>query len=246
MKKQELVFNALKHEYRVGKVKLTPVSTVLNLYFGDFDKRALARKVNKIPNSKYYKMGVRKILAGWKAIADEGTLIHKEIEDFILLSKTPNEHKALQAIKYLNEEWLPTIEEPIMLPEMRVYDLNLGIAGTVDMPIIDELMMTMSLGDWKTNEKIDDKEYQKMKIQVGDLKNTKLQRYQMQLSIYAYILKLNKWKIKDIRIIQLTNDEKPNIYILPILYDNAKYMCENYWRLKNEQSNTNREESKGK
>ena len=224
----KLKFNAKNHTYKIGRKKLIPVSTLLSIYFGKVDAKVIARKVNKIPNSKYYKKGIRKILSEWKNISDNGTLVHKQIEDYILFNIEPGHEKAKQAARFIDAE-LDNYYEPLMLTELQLYNERLGVAGTADLVVLDENDMRMTLYDWKTNNKIDDKEYQKMHIPVKGLKNTKLQKYQMQLSIYAYLLQLNGYKVRGINLVHLTGD-KPKVYKLPLLTNIAKYMCENYRR----------------
>lgn len=221
----EIKFNKSKHTYKLGKMQLTPVTNVLKLFFGDIDSRALARKVNKIPNSKYYKMGIRKILKQWKEKTEHGSLVHKEIEDYILTSVKPTTKKAKQAVKYLES---CDFIEPLFLPEVIVYNEQYEVAGTIDLMVLDENDMSVTLIDWKTNEKIADIEYQKMENKVSDLKNTTLQKYQMQLSIYAWMLRENGNDINEIRLVHLNEEEKPKVYILPILYEEAEYMLKMY------------------
>ncbi len=227
MKKQgKLRFYEKSHKYKIGKKELTPVSTVLKTYFGSVDSKELARKVNKIPPSKYYKMGIRKILAKWKKIAEDGTFIHKEMEDYITETAGFTHLKSGQGIQWLN---MQDLDDCHLLPELMVYNEELGIAGTIDLFILDESTMEVTLVDWKTNEKISDQQYQKMQHKVGTIKNTTLQKYYAQLNIYAYLLNLSGYDIKSMKLVQLTGtNEAPNIYEFKFNKENAKYMCEHY------------------
>jgi len=234
---KQVKFNKEKHTYKYGSQKLTPVTDVLKMFFGEVVSKDLARKVNKIPKSPYYKRGIKNILAEWKAKTEAGTLVHKQIEDYVTLGLTPKHPKALQAKKFLETE-IKTMGIFLLLPEQIVHNTDYAIAGTIDLIIVDYDNDCITLVDWKTNEKVSDIQYEPMKIPIEGLRNSTLCKFQMQLSIYAHLLRLNNHKIKSLKLVHL-GEENTNIYILPFLEDIARNMCETHKEMKKHENKYN-------
>jgi ATP-dependent exoDNAse (exonuclease V) beta subunit len=173
-----------KHQYRVGKQKLIATTEFINLFFPKFDEKAVAKKLSHIPKYKAQKMGTRYWLKKWKFTREEGTKVHKEIEDFIK-DNIPCKHpKAKSAEHYIRTE----LGECKIISEYKVFSELLGIAGTIDGFVMSE-DNTISLLDWKTNEEITAKSYHNGILPpTEDLEDSKLLRYTLQLNVYKYLL----------------------------------------------------------
>ena len=213
---KKLKFYEKKHRYNVGKKELTSVTTFISTLFEKFDEKDMARKLNKMKGTKWYKLGVRKILKLWQDKREYGTLVHNQIETFINSEKMLDEHntdpKAKQAINY----YLKTMSEldtPTPYAELRIYSEKYGLAGTIDLLIThnDEGERKATLVDWKTNEKFTTTGYNGKK---GISKYTKnfddchLHKYGLQLMIYSKILEEEYgYKINKNLLVHLTDNE---------------------------------------
>lgn len=95
--------------------------------------------------------------------------------------------------------------------ELLVYDLELNVAGQIDMCFIKRVgkRKLISLGDFKTNEKKPDRSG--MDYGTGPLEHLmdcKHNRYAMQLSMYAYILEKAGFEVQEIGYSFYKNYEK--------------------------------------
>lgn len=192
-----LKFFPKSHKYKLGRKELTSVTTWLKQFFGDFDEKEQAKRSNRNPNSKYYKLGVRKIKALWKAASQHGTDVHEQIEFFLLGKSVPTEPKALQAVEVIDDLFTRLQIQPSnSFPELRIYSEELGLAGTIDWLILTE--GGVLIYDWKTN---------------GSLQYS-LKKYQAQLNVYSYILEKEYGiQVLGMRIVHLGEDSSEVIVV---------------------------------
>lgn len=197
---KRLKFFPKSHKYKVEGKELTSVTTFIGRLFEPFNQREIARKLAKFPINKQKKHGVRWFLAEWEKNRSEGTLIHKELEEHLYNTlkrkeKTINP-KTLGGVAWLHE-YLRKVEEPICFPEVRIYSEELGLAGTVDVVVShvnteeNRSNRVVSLIDWKTNKEITTKGYKgKTGIHpfTKNMDDCHINRYGLQLGLYAYIL----------------------------------------------------------
>jgi len=212
--KNELKFYEKSHKYKIGNKELVSVTTFIGQFFEEFDAKEIARKLAKFPRNKALKHGVRYWLADWKARAEYGTLVHKEIEDYINNTIIPKELKSLQGITAFH---VLTSRVDDVFAEKRVFNEELGIAGTIDLMIDKEDGIT--LVDWKSNKKLDNTAYNNkkgIKKPLLDVNDTKINRYTLQLSLYAYMLELDGYKIDKLFIVHLLDDE---YRLIEVCYD---------------------------
>jgi len=90
-----------------------------------------------------------------------------------------------------------------IVPELIVHDEELGLAGTIDLVV--ETPDGLVLIDWKTNKKITTKGYNNKKAlePIEDLDDCHLVKYSLQLSLYAYMLERQGWKIDMLLLVHL-------------------------------------------
>lgn len=160
----------------------------------------------------------------------EGTRIHNLIEDAIANGYVPNEVvvddpiviEALKLVSGVQSKYTSSN----LYPELRVagidwekQEVNIPIAGTVDLVI--ENGNNISIVDWKTNNKLYKKPYGKGVAQSTlDLDNSKIVKYTLQLSIYAYILETFYGKTIDtLAIGWLTGN---SCHYVPITYEKER------------------------
>lgn len=217
---KKLRFYEGTHTYWYGKQKLESVTTFVHKFFEPFKAREIARKLAKFPANRKAKRGVRYWLNKWKASATHGTKVHKELEDYLnnsLSSQSFTEPKAEQGYKWFIK-LRKTLGEPIVIPELLIFDEELGLAGTIDCFVEhngfdkegrESNERVLTLIDWKTNEKITVNGYKDkrgVKSVCKDLDDCHVVKYGLQLSTYAYILERKGYKIFKLCLAHLKED----------------------------------------
>jgi hypothetical protein len=201
----KLRFLPKSHTYKYNKQKLVSVTTWLDQFdppFTSFKKTA------------FYKNSSKETKAEWKAVGDEGTAVHAQIEDYIKFDSGPlNLYKPtlarakLGVTEYnkLKSRFNPTD----IHVEARVFSLQMGVAGTVD--LIFETPEGLVIIDWKTNRSLSGKipnPEGKREQSVYTLPDTKMAKYTMQLNTYAYILETYYgYKIRALKLVHLEETE---------------------------------------
>lgn len=217
-------FDEKKHEYKYKKKKLISVTQIIGHFFEPFKEKKIARRLAKIPKYKNKGMTVKKILAEWKHRRDYGTLVHKQIEDYLLgaLDEVKHfENKTKNALMYYTDI-VEQLDGYITFPEVRIFSETYGVAGTIDCLIrhTKEGQRVATLVDWKTNKEIHTEGFNGKKS-IHPLFDTvddcSLQKYRLQLTTYAYILE-TEYDIKVDRLLlahlkETTVDEYELTYI---------------------------------
>lgn len=203
----DLKFNKKNHTYKYGKQQLMPVTQFYKQFFEPFDAKAIARKLSKFYMNRQLKHGVRYWLAKWKADAEHGTEVHKMLEKYVLDNKLPEDcPKAILGCYWLART-LRELGVYSIYSEFPVYDVDLGLAGTIDLVIkTDKGIM---LVDWKTNKEIKKKSYdgKKGKKPLEHLEDCNYNHYALQMSLYAYILERQNHKVYKLVLAHLTDDK---------------------------------------
>lgn len=194
------------HKYKVDKEEYTSVTTLIGQHFPKFDAKGLARKLASFSWAKKQKKGVRYWLNEWKQSALTGSLIHAEIEESIIKPESysvlkPVLHpRSVIAIEWYNE-FIKDFKVTEVIPEELIYDEEFKLAGQIDLLIKEGKEVT--LVDWKATKDItfsckysDDKTGTSEVTK--DLQNANGVKYSLQLSIYAYMLERQGYKIKDL------------------------------------------------
>ena len=218
----ELVFVDEGHKYFVGDRELLSVSVVTHLFKEHFDSETKAVETSERnwdnPNSKYYRMTPEEILSQWKEKSENacthGTEVHEFGEscfyymtgqyDKILPefkcrltndggfeSRSPKEDAAVRFYQDIPKCMIP------ILAETKVYDANLGYAGTFDILFYYDAELAgkpssnsgLFVMDWKTNKDL----YKNFKEQTllspfEHLLDMPLSTYKLQLSLYENAL----------------------------------------------------------
>lgn len=228
--KEKLIFNESKHTYRVGKQKLVSVTTLLKDYFSPFDAKAIAKKLAGVQKGKNYrkfkadefitdeekaKSTQKYWLAEWKEASDHGTRVHNGMEQAILnMSNAINvmQENATEErdTKKMVQGWtfLGTLtdKDTTLKPELRIYDKELGLAGTIDLLLIKK--GKSSIVDWKSNKKIQKSGYLKATAlpPIAELPDCNYSKYALQLGVYAYMLERQGQEIDKLYLAHLKED----------------------------------------
>lgn len=157
-------------------------------FFEKFDNQRIAEKlVTHVP--KYLGRTVDDLITEWNKSAQDGTDIHGEIEELLRSQKEPSSQKAIAAKRWMSE--CLSGRGLILYPEVSLYSLEFGIAGTVDVLIYDPSKDLYYIADWKTNRRIDKQAYGNKRGIIKpteDLADCNFTKYSLQLSLYRLIL----------------------------------------------------------
>lgn len=190
------------HTYTLkgSNATFTSVTQFISNFFEPFNEYEIAKKLTKHP--KYKGQNIEDILLDWEQRRDRGTVVHKQIEDFIINmdneSRTNPERldlKSKQGIQFLKDFYYEKPDKKnthLIFPEVKIISEKLKLAGTIDLLIYNKQKNQISLVDWKTNKEIKtSKNAYRYGIQgtpAEKIYDCSFERYSLQLSMYKYLL----------------------------------------------------------
>lgn len=209
-----VIFKEEGHVYESNdqdKIDWTSVTSFIGMFKPKFDAKAQAKKSAKNKKSKWHGMTEKEILAAWESETQRaiglGNWYHNQRESDMLDFKTiAREGVELPIIKpEINEDGTKTAPAQKLIdgvyPEHFVYLKSLGLCGQAD--LVEIVNGEINITDYKTNKEIKEKGYtnwegitSKMYNPVNNLDDCNLMHYNLQLSIYAYIIKKHNPKLK--------------------------------------------------
>jgi len=186
------------HTYSLlnSDIKFKSVTEFIHTFFKPFDEQKIAKKLTQT-SLKYKGMSVGQLINSWNKRRDRGTIVHKQIEDFInseckISDAEMNtlDLKAIQGINFINKKCLK--ETNLLASEVIIYSEELKLAGTIDLIIFNKEKNHISIIDWKTNKKINKKSFNSnqkgLKFPLNNMDDCNFNHYNLQLSMYQYIL----------------------------------------------------------
>ena len=200
------------HTYRLSnsEINFKSVTEFIHDFFKPFEEEKIAKKLTS-SHPKYLDISTEELMKSWEKSRERGTLVHKQIEEFILniIDNNPDP-KTNQAIDFLNKKCIK--ETNILIPELIIYSEELKLAGTIDLLIYNKLTNQISIIDWKTNKKINKTAFRVsetgLKWPTSNLPDCNFTHYTLQLSMYQYILKhVYKINVNGIFLIHLREDK---------------------------------------
>lgn len=182
-------------------------TTFLHNFQVPFDKE-------KFAEMKASKLGMTKeeVLEMWKQSSIDackfGTKTHLIMENYIIGKERKEEHSSLyesfNAIVEEDFKWAKKVWS-----EKLLYSDEYKIAGTADL-IIEHNDIEFSVGDFKTNKKIDfaNNFGQRMLTPIEHLSDCNYNLYSLQLSLYAYLFsRLSGKKCRKLFLMHLKDDK---------------------------------------
>ncbi len=210
---KKIQFDEAKHIYTYEGKELISVTSLIDLYKAPFDPTgeiliSCAKKAG-IPKSELKKQ--------WEEKGDKagkiGSLIHENVEHYIKTGKI-KKNKYTKII----EQFAALKFRGKLYPESIIFDSDIGVAGTSDIiQIIDNKIL--QIHDIKTNEKKPtDYSFGKyMKPPLDHLPSGKLILYELQISLYLYLLSSKYgFQIGENHFIFWINRNKEEIVKIPI------------------------------
>jgi len=168
--------------------EFTSATTFIHYFFKQFDTVGIANSLTST-NDRYKHLSPEELIAQWDKIAEEGTIVHSEIEQFIKKGTIiPTRLKSKLAVNWIKNK----IDEKYELfSEVIVYSKELGIAGTIDLLLYDKEDGSYKIIDWKTSRRIFTSSYNSEMgntPESANLMDCNFIHYSLQLSLYQYLL----------------------------------------------------------
>ena len=199
------------HKYEsLDDIIWTSVTSFINMLKPPFDKKKIAEKCSKSKRSKWYGLDPQVIMNIWEGESqralDLGNWYHDQREsDMLSFSTIEREGVELSIIKPIIEDGVKyapeqKIEEGVF-PEHFAYLKSAGLCGQAD--LIEIVNGKINITDYKTNKEIKEKSYvnwegisSKMYAPVSHLDDCNINHYNLQLSLYAYMINKHNPKLK--------------------------------------------------
>ena len=198
------IYESLNEDLSKDAIKWTSVTSFVGLFKPKFDAEAQAKKSSKNKRSKWHGMTPKEILAAWDGESQRaielGNWYHDQREKNLCEFKTIERDGVVVPIVRPIVDGSGTKIAPDqkvsdgVYPEHFVYLKSLGICGQADLVTI--VNNQIHIIDYKTNKEIKEKGFtnwegitSKMYNPVSHLDDCNLNHYNLQLSLYAYIIK---------------------------------------------------------
>ena len=193
------------------KINWTSVTSFIGMFKPKFDREGQAKKSSKNKRSKWHGMTQKEILTAWDNETERaiklGNWYHNQREADMLDFKTIERNGVeVPIIKPLiTKEGVKLAPEQKLkegvYPEHMVYLKSMSLCGQAD--LVEVVDGYINIHDYKTNKEIKDKGFtnwegitKKLYKPVNHLDDCNLKHYNLQLSIYAYIIKKHNPKLK--------------------------------------------------
>lgn len=202
-----IVFEPVTHSYTSidpnENIKWSSVTTLLSAFKQPFDSQAIAKKCSTNKKNKWYGMTVEAIQQAWKNESERacnlGNWYHDQREQDILSCETIVRHdNVLPVFSPITDENGRKVAPSQKLvagiyPELMVFLKSAGICGQSD--LVEVADDTVHITDYKTNKEIKKESFvdwqgnsKKLSAPLSHLDDCNLNHYNLQLSIYMYII----------------------------------------------------------
>ena len=209
-----IIFKEDGHTYESNdqdNIDWVSVTSVVSMFKEPFDSKTIANKSSKNKRSKWHGMTPKEILDAWEGEKNRaiklGNWYHNQREsDMLELNTIQKEGIEVPIIKPLVKENGIKIAPEQKLsdgvyPEHLVYLKSAKLCGQAD--VVEIVDGVININDYKTNKEIKEKGFtnwegitKKLYNPVSHLDDCNLNHYNLQLSIYAYIIKKHNPKLK--------------------------------------------------
>lgn len=248
----QIVFEEDSHTYTIlcdPHTKYTSVTTYIHEQFEKFDADLIIGKMISSPyweKNKYYGKTPYEIKKLWdiqrNEAADAGTKMHYDIECYY--NNVPVENNSIE-FKYFKDFLQNNSHMTAYRTEWTIYDIELKLAGSVDMVFYNEEDKSYYIYDWKRCKEIKKTNgFNKFSINpvLSDIPDTNYWHYTLQLNIYKGLLEKNyDINIAGCALVCLHPENKNKtfqIHKVPILDDLIKRLFDDKKNALNERLNT--------
>lgn len=238
---KDFVFYPDGHYYTCkGKPVGISATRFIEQYTNEFDSQAIAEKVATRDGKT-----TQQVLDEWKAKNEWSCLKGSKSHEFAqslwsgelyqedIKQATEGQKTALESIKQQAKQFYEDFKDRLehLADEFVVGSEEYSIASAIDHLFINKLTGELVLVDYKTNTDIHKNERyaKKMKVPLHHLKDTTLNHYYIQLSIYKYLVeKYTGLKVSEMFIVWFSEEnENYKIIDVPYLKDEVIKILEN-------------------
>ncbi|NOX64842.1 MAG: PD-(D/E)XK nuclease family protein [Chlorobi bacterium] len=187
---KDIILDEADHNYSLesdSSITFTSCTSFVKCFFEPFDRIGIANNL-VAHHPKYMGMMPHELAQEWDHKAEEGTLVHNEIDEYIKHGKTPKTDKGNLAVSWLESY---KNENHKLLSEVVIYSKELQLAGTIDLLVYDKTNNSFEIFDWKTSRKIEKNAFKNKKgitPATSKLMDCNFIHYSLQLSLYRYLL----------------------------------------------------------
>ena len=210
-KEEGHTYESLNKNLEKENIDWLSVTSFVSIFKPKFNAKAQAKKSALNKRSKWYGMEEKDILAAWEGESQRainlGNWYHNQREvDLLEFETIEREGIEIPIIKPITDGNGVKIAsdqklEEGVYPEHLVYLKSAGICGQAD--LVEVVNGYINITDYKTNKEIKEKGYtnwegitSKMYKPVSHLDECNLNHYNLQMSLYAYIIKKHNPKLK--------------------------------------------------
>jgi ATP-dependent exoDNAse (exonuclease V) beta subunit len=197
------------HVYTIkGETDYISCTTFIKSFFGKFDADSVIDSMMSKASwsqNKLYGMTKEEIKTMWTEngakAAEYGTKMHAVIEDHYNGIISPVDEVEY---KYFNDFFRDHQHLVPFRTEMKVYDEDIKVCGTIDMLFLNPDDGTLSIYDWKFSKEIQHEAFgrKKGKAPLDHLDDCNVMHYSMQLNLYREILQRKYgYKVKDMHLV---------------------------------------------
>ena len=179
------------HEYILEdnnsiKIFTKSVTDIIESHFKKFDADLVSKSLAKYA-SKYKGMDPYDIRQEWEKKKNHGSKVHTQIEKYIVNKKKPSFTLSKIGVEWFEKNYQKYGDE--CFSEVKVFSEEHEIGGTVDLLIYNKEKDGCYIFDWKTSGSDIYKSKGKGITSVtSDLKDCKFTTFELQLSMYKYLL----------------------------------------------------------
>ena len=205
------IYESLNKDLEKENIDWLSVTSFVSMFKPKFNAKAQAKKSALNKKSKWFGMDEKKILSIWSGESERamglGNWYHNQREidigEFETIERQGIEIPIVKPIIDNNGVKIASDQklEVGIYPEHLVYLKSAGICGQAD--FVEIVNGTINIMDYKTNKQIKEKGYTnwegittKMFKPLSHLDDCNLNHYNIQLSLYAYIIKKHNPKLK--------------------------------------------------
>lgn len=208
-----ITFQEEGHIYKdeTGK-RLTSTTSFIEQFKAPFKAELIAERVAKKKGTT-----ASMVLKEWNKIKEEalalGTQVHKYAEGFPQMGIPSNERES--AVYKFYVDHVESGHYSFIASEVLVYNSTLGIAGTIDLILLNNSTGSLCLCDWKTSKEIKNKAYSNLFPPFEAYPQNNFYTYGLQLNTYRNLLQLGcGLPVDELKIIHLPKD-----HMKPVVYD---------------------------
>lgn len=204
----DIIFEPVAHTYHLDGVRFTSATTFLHK-FTSFDANKISLRM-----AKGCPVAAAELRVEWAskgAIAcQRGTHVHEYLENKVNGVEAPKFDDAAD-LYYAADRFLADTKDKIdfVAQEFRLYDVEWGVCGTVDLLVWNKRYSQYEIWDYKTNKEIANinKYGGKLKAPLNKLDDCNYNIYSLQLSLYRLMIERNtNIKIGKCRLVHIAED----------------------------------------